>query len=80
MQDVAQKEMKLLSRINEKLNNLKEKAKPDFDITDTEDEDMSNDNKQNIIYYIELPNKRADCNKRVSNEEMEDFFRLLHEK
>ena len=43
--DVAQKEMKLLSRINEKLNNLKEKAKPDFDITDTEDEDMSNDNK-----------------------------------
>ena len=45
MQDVAQKEMKLLSRINEKLINLKEKAKPDFDITDTEDEDMSNDNK-----------------------------------
>ena len=45
MHDVAQKEMKLLSRINEKLNNLKEKAKPDFDITDTEDEDMSNDNK-----------------------------------
>ena len=49
MHDVAQKEMKLLSRINEKLNNLKEKAKPDFDITDTEDEDMSNDNKWNII-------------------------------
>ena len=45
LHDVAQKEMKLLSRINEKLNNLKEKAKPDFDITDTEDEDMSNDNK-----------------------------------
>ena len=63
MHDVAQKEMKLLSRINEKLINLKEKAKPDFDITDTEDEDMSNDNKQNIIYYIELPNKRADWNK-----------------
>merc|ERR1712129_88627 len=28
LHDVAQKEMKLLSRIKEKLNNLKEKAKP----------------------------------------------------
>ena len=37
--------MKLLARINDKLNNLKEKAKPDFEITDTEDEDLSNENK-----------------------------------
>ena len=40
MQD---KEMRLLARINEKLNNLKEKAKPDFEITDDEHEDVSNE-------------------------------------